>query len=180
MLGVRETVHERVARGRWKRLRVWKSEDDYQAYRSGQIVLPIWSAKVNNGITDEGIHYLLDTGFRGQAQISVWNGGLIDGAGFSGVNPGDTMASHSGWTENVNYSETNRPTFSFPAAAGRSITDEISFTINAASQTIQGIFVTSDNTKGGTTGTLWSTAEFPQPPVLNNGNVLTASYTLSD
>ena len=180
MLGVRETVHERVASGYWRRLRVWATEDDYRAYKAGEIVLPIWSARKRNGITDVGIHYLLDTGFRGQAQISTWYAGLIDATGFAGVNPGDTMASHPGWTENVNYSETNRPAFAFPAAASRSISDEVSFTINAASQTIQGIFVTSDNTKGGTTGTLWSTAEFPSPPTLNNGNVLTASYTLSD
>jgi len=180
MLGVRETVHERVARGRWRRLRVWANVDDYQAYKRGEIVIPIWNARVNNGITDLGIQYLLDTGFRGVANIDPWYAGLIDGTGFSGVNPGDTMASHSGWTELINYSETNRPTFNFPAAAGRAITDEVSFTINAASQTIQGIFVTSDNTKSGVTGTLWSTAEFPQPPILNNGNVLTANYTLSD
>ena len=171
--------HDRLIRGKWDRVRAWRSQEDLDAYKRGEFVLPLWSVAFKNGITDAGIHYLLEAGFRGGSAISTWYAGLIDNSGYTGVDPSDTMSSHTGWSEATQYDETVRQTLSFGAAATRSISAEVSFTMNAT-KTIQGIFVTSDDTKSGTTGTLWSTALFASPPGLVSGNVLTANYTLSD
>ena len=174
----------RLVRGRWESVRLWENKDDHKKYKEGYWVVPKWQETFPNGITNEGIHYLLEVGFRSDdampvAQLAPWYAGLIDNAGFTGVNATDVMNSHTGWSEATQYDETNRQTLAFPAASSRSITAEVSFTMNA-SKTIEGIFVTSDNTKGGTTGTLWSTAPFASAPSLVSGNVLTANYTLSD
>lgn len=175
------TLDKRIVRGRWERIQIWRTVDDYQAFKRGEFVVPKFFHEFDpNGITNVGIHYLLDAGFRGTpSPISTWYAGLIDNSGFTGVDPTDTMASHSGWSEATQYDETVRQTLTFAAAATRKITAEVSFTMNAT-KTIEGIFVNSDSTKSGTTGTLWSTALFSTAPGLVSGNVLTANYTLSD
>lgn len=171
----------RILKGRWSGVKVWENTADLLAHRAGRIVLPkLILPDFDNGITDVGIHYVLDTSFRGTAQTSTWYAGLIDNAGYTGVAASDTSASHAGWSElHTQYDEAARQTLSFAAAATRSITAEVSFTFNAT-KTVQGVFVISVSTKGGTTGTLFSTALFSSPPGLVSGNVLTANYTLSD
>ena len=52
--------------------------------------------------------------------------------------------------------------------------------VTTATAIITGAFVVGDNTKGGTTGILFSTALFGTPPSLIASNVLTANYSLSD
>ena len=166
-------------RGKLSNVHLWNNAGDRQAYLRGELVLPKWWGSNPNGITDEGIHYLLEAGFRGGTPITAWYAGLIDNAGYTGVDPSDVMNSHTGWAEATQYDEAVRQTLSFGAAASRAITAAISFTMNAT-KTIEGIFVTSDSTKSGTTGTLWSSALFSSAPGLIAGNVLTANYTLSD
>jgi len=172
-------------RGHWG-VQVWENQDHLDAHRikkalgcNDSVIEPLMEFDFNNGITDVGIHYVLDTSFRGTTAISTWYAGLINNSGYTGVAAADTMASHSGWAEATAYDESVRQTLSFAAAASRAISDSVSFTMNA-SITIQGLFVTSDNTKSGTSGTLFSTALFTTPPVLVSGNVLTANYSLSD
>jgi hypothetical protein len=55
-----------------------------------------------------------------------------------------------------------------------------SFNINATA-TVGGAFLTSNNTKSGTTGTLFSAADFGAPGdrSVANGDVLNVTYTLS-
>jgi len=54
------------------------------------------------------------------------------------------------------------------------------FSINATT-TVGGAFLTSDNTKGGTTGTLFSAADFQSPGDRSvvNGDTLNVTYTFS-
>jgi hypothetical protein len=161
-------------RGRWTGVQAWKG-------RPNQSEL-LWSVDFPNGITDEGIHHALDrfTDITGpEPTLAPWHAGLIDNASFTGVDTSDTMASHTGWIENQDFSESVRQQLNFSAAATRTISDSVSFSINAT-VTIRGLFVTSDNTKGGTSGTLFSTALFATPPSLVSGNSLTANYSLSD
>ena len=135
-----------------------------------------------NGIVDTGIHHVLDrfSDVDGPTvTLAPWHAFLIDASGFTGLSDSDTMASHSGWTELTSYSEAVRQALTFGSAATRSISDTVSFSINAT-VTIQGLGVSSDNTKGGSSGTLFSTAEFTSPPSLVSGNTLTANYSLSD
>jgi hypothetical protein len=176
----------RTIRGKWTDVKVWASLADADAYRAGDMsVQPIMTLPdFRNGITDVGIHYVLEVAFRDgvapdPAQIATWYAGLIDNASFTGVAAGDTSASHAGWIENQDYDEAARVTITFAAAATRKITAAISFTINDTI-TCKGLFIISVNTKGGTTGTLFSTALFASAPSLVAGNVLTANYSLTD
>lgn len=133
-----------------------------------------------NGITDVGLNNILDVMFGAVAGTATWYLGLINNAGFSALAAADTMASHAGWAEATNYSEATRVEWTEGTAAARSITNAVTvdFSINAT-VTINGIFVTSVNTKSGTTGILWATASFSSPVSASNGDLVKISYTVS-
>ena len=168
----------RIIRGVWSDVKVWEN-------KAHELIgiNPIWNlVEQPNGITDEGIHHVEDRFTDIDAPtltLAPWHAGLINASGFTGVDSSDTMASHSGWVESTDYSESVRQLLGFGSAALRKISDSVSFSINTT-VTIQGLLISSDNVKGGTTGTLFSTALFGTPPSLVTGNVLTANYTLSD
>jgi hypothetical protein len=96
------------------------------------------------------------------------------------------MSSHIGWTEVTDYSEANRPTATFAAATNANpsvVTNTASkavFTINGTT-VVGGAFLTSNNTKGGTTGTLFSAADFGAPGDRSvvSGDILNVTYTFS-
>jgi len=135
---------------------------------------------VQNGIVDVGMNYLLDAGFNGGTQNSTWYMGLIDNSGFSSLNAADTMGSHSGWAEAEGYTEAGRPEWGAGSASSRQVTNATTtnFSINGTA-TMYGIFITTVNTKGGTTGTLWSTAAFSSTVSTSNGDTLKVTYTVS-
>lgn len=136
--------------------------------------------KVPNGIVDEGLNKILDTMFNSSGPIATWHIGLVDNAGFSAFANSDTMASHSGWVESAAYVEANRVTWASGAAAARTITNgsTADFSINAT-VTLKGIFITSNNTKSGTTGVLWSTASFASNVAASNGDTLKVTYSIT-
>lgn len=145
--------------------------------RDGQL---IGKYEVPNGIVDQGLNHILNTEFHAGVAITAWYIGLIDNASFSALANADVMTSHAGWIESSAYSETTRPQWTCGAAASRSITNAatVNFTINATA-TIKGIFIVSDSTKGGTAGTLWSTAAFGTTVSVASGDVLKVTYSLS-
>jgi len=119
-------------------------------------------------------------------QITTWYLGLY-GAGASNTPAaGDTMSSHAGWTEVTTYSNANRVTATFATATTANpsvVTNSASpavFNINGTT-TVGGAFLTSNNTKGGTTGTLFSAADFGSPGDRSvvNGDTLSVTYTFS-
>ena len=145
-----------------------------------------WSAESKNLVVNGGLQDMNAKYFTGSAYTAAWYLGLY-GAGASNTPAaGDTMASHAGWTEVVPYSNATRPacTFGTPTTANPSVATNsaspASFTINATA-TVGGAFLTSDNTKSGTTGTLFSAADFGSPGdrAVASGDVLTLTYTLS-
>lgn len=146
-------------------------------FRGGQL---IGRHSFPNGIVDVGMNHLLDVVFHNQAQTATWYIGLVNNSGFTAFANADTMASHSGWTELTAYDEATRVEWVELAAAARAITNTTTadFTISATA-TIKGIFVTSNNTKGGTTGTLWATAAFTTPVMVVDNDVLKITYTVS-
>jgi len=133
-----------------------------------------------NGIVNEGINQLLDAGFNAGSAVSLWYIGLINNAGFTALNNADVMNSHTGWVESAAYTEGTRPEWTSGAAATRAITNSVTvdFSVNAT-VTFRGIFLTSNNTKSGTTGILWSTAAFLTNVSATNGDTLRITYTLS-
>lgn len=133
-----------------------------------------------NGITDVGLNALLDIMFHAATQITTWYIGLIDNSGFSALANGDTSASHAGWNEFTTYSEANRVDWVEGAAASRSISNPSPSVFNiTGSGTVKGIFIIDNNTKSGSTGTLWATALFSANVAVQNGDQLKVTYTVS-
>lgn len=145
--------------------------------RDGEIIA---TYDFDNGITNVGKNSLLGVYFHADTQITTWYISLVDNSGFSAFAAADTMGSHAGWTESQDYDESTRVSWGPGAAASQSITNAsaITFTMNAT-KTIKGIFITSVSTKGGTTGTLWSTAAFGSTVAVNDDDLLKVTYTVS-
>ena len=133
-----------------------------------------------NGIVDVGLHYLLDTSFRATTQLTSWFLGIVDNSGFSAFAAADTTASHAGWTEFTAYSEGTRGAWTPPAAATRTLsnTTTVDFTMSGGG-TLKGLFLASDNTKGGTTGTLWATAAFAASVAVLASDIVRATYSIT-
>ena len=145
-----------------------------------------WEAISKNLVVNVGLQYMAGSALTSVSQITSWYLGLY-GAGSSN-NPaaGDTMSSHSGWTEIVPYSNANRVTATFATATTANpsvVTNSASpavFNINATA-TVGGAFLTSSNTKSGTTGTLFSAADFGAPGDRSvvTSDTLSVTYTFS-
>jgi len=134
-----------------------------------------------NGIVDVGINDILDVEFGSGSQSGTWYIGLIDNSGFSALDAGDTLSSHSGWSEFVSYTEANRVEWVDDAAASRSKTNSTTsnFSVNATGN-VYGIFLSNNNVKStGNTGILWSTAAFSSVVATANGDTLKVTYTVS-
>ena len=136
---------------------------------------------VNGGLQDMNAKY-----FTGSSYTAAWYLGLYGAAASNNPAAGDTMSSHAGWTEVTAYSQATRPacTFGTPTTANPSVATNsaspATFSINATT-TVGGAFLTSNNTKGGTTGTLYSAADFSSPGDRSvvSGDTLSVTYTLS-
>jgi hypothetical protein len=145
-----------------------------------------WVAETPNLVVNVGLQYMAGVALTSTAQITTWYLGLYGAASSNNPAAGDTMSSHLGWTEVTAYSNANRPTATFAAATNANpsvVTNSASvasFNINGT-DTIGGAFLTSNNTKGGTTGTLFSAADFQSPGdrSVTNGDTLNVTYTLS-
>jgi len=145
-----------------------------------------WSADTKNLVVNEGLAYMAGTALTSVAQITTWYIGLY-GAGASNTPAaGDTMASHAGWTEVVPYSNATRVAATFVTATTANpsvVTNAASpatFNINATS-TVGGAFLTSGSAKSGTTGTLFSAADFSSPGDRSvvSGDIISVTYTFS-
>jgi len=145
-----------------------------------------WEDEAPNLVVNVGLQDMNAKYFTGSAYTAAWYIGLY-GAGASNTPAaGDTMSSHAGWTEVTAYSQATRPacTFGTPTTANPSVATNsaspASFSINGTT-TVGGAFLTSNNTKGGTTGTLYSAADFSAPGdrAVVSGDTLSVTYTLS-
>jgi hypothetical protein len=137
-----------------------------------------WEETFPNGPTTEGLTDALSTVFNGGSQRS-WRVGLIDATNFTELATADGMASHAGWQENTSYAESTRPAWSSLTVSGALAQNPVfvTFTFNATA-TIEGIFITSNSTKGGSTGILWATGLFSVPRSFVSGGILTLTYTV--
>jgi hypothetical protein len=142
----------------------------------------LWEEEIHNLVTTAGGNNMLDNQFSGSSYTAAWYLGLISTTSYTtGPAIGDTSASHAGWTEDQNYSQSTRPAASWNSAASKSkaLSSGAVFTMNATT-TIKGCFLINNSTKGGSTGVLYSAGLFSggdQPVV--SGNTLTVSYTAS-
>lgn len=145
-----------------------------------------WETDAPNLVVNVGAQYMCGVALTSTAQITTWYLGLYGAAVSNNPAAGDTSASHAGWTEVVPYSEATRPACTFAAATlanpsvATNTASKATFTINA-SATVGGAFLISNNTKSGTTGTLFSAADFGAPGdrAVVSGDVLSVTYTFS-
>lgn len=120
-----------------------------------------WVDFIVNLVVDEGLNDSLDKHLKGSSYTAAWYVLLM--AGTPNVQAADTMASHAGWTEVTAYDEANRQTLTLGSVSGKSVDNSASkavFTISSDSTTIGGCGICSNNTKGGSTGTLYGGGAF--------------------
>jgi hypothetical protein len=146
-----------------------------------------WEDKAHNLVVNEGLQFMNDEFFTGSSYTAAWYLGLVTGPGSGNTYAAaDTMASHAGWAEDTDYSELVRQTATFGSAtlADPSVIDNSSavavFSISGTT-TIAGAFLTTDDTKGGTSGTLFSVSNFTTPGdrAVVSGDTLNVTYTFS-
>jgi len=141
----------------------------------------LWTAETPNLVVNLGLDYALDAALSGAVQSASWYIGLVDGASAPSFVAGDTMGSHTGWTENQDYSETNRQDWVDGGVSGQSVDNTGSpaaFSISANTD-IAGAFLVDENTKGGTTGTLFAEGSFSSTRSLQSGDTLNVEYTIN-
>lgn len=143
-----------------------------------------WDLREKNLVVNVGAADMNNKYFAGTTYTAAWYLGLITGPGVT-TSASDTMASH-GWTEYTGYSNATRPACTFgssttasPAVISNSASTA-TFNMNA-SGTVGGAFLTTNNTKSGTTGTLFSEKAFSAPGdrTVINGDTITVTYTFS-
>lgn len=120
-----------------------------------------WTDTIDNLVVNVGLDHLLDVALSGATQITSWYIGLLSAT--PTVAAGDTMASHAGWTEVTAYDEATRVAFTDGGVSGQSCSNSGSpaeFTISTNGTQVGGAFLTSNNTKGGATGTLYAAGAF--------------------
>ena len=149
-----------------------------------------WEENNSNLVVNAGVVYMAGTALTSVTQITTWYIGLVTGPG-SGTTfaIADTMSSHAGWTEFTGYSQANRVTATLvntsDTGSGNNksgVTNSASiaaFSINAGG-TVAGAFLTSNNTKSGTTGTLFSASDFTGGDrTVVSGDTLNVTYTFT-
>ena len=145
-----------------------------------------WEDEAPNLVVNVGLQDMNAKYFTGSAYTATWFLGLYGSGATNSPAAADTMSSHAGWTEVVAYSQATRPacTFGTPTTANPSVATNsaspATFTINGTT-TVGGAFLTSNSTKSGTTGTLYSAADFSAPGDRSvvSGDTLSVTYTLS-
>jgi hypothetical protein len=119
-----------------------------------------WAETITNLVVNVGLNDALDKYFKGSTYTASHFVGLT--AATPVVAAADTMASHSGWTESVVYSNATRPAYTPGTVSGGSVDNsasKASFTIDTGG-TIGGAFLTTDGTKSGATGILYGGGAF--------------------
>lgn len=152
----------------------------------------LWREDIYNLVTTEGLNDLLSKYLKGATYTAAFFVGLIDNASFGALGATDTAArivaagsinspTTNNWGESQAYSESLRQTLTLGSASAGSIDNSASkavFTMNAT-KTINGIFIATLSTKGGTTGVLYGEASFGTAQPVISGNTITVTVTLT-
>lgn len=132
---------------------------EFECWRRGELA---WRERVKNLVVADGLNTLLLAALKTGSAAPTWYVGLIDNASFTAFNFNDAMVSHPGWYESLGYSEGARQQW-VPGTVANGYVDNAgtraNFNINVA-HTLKGGFLTSNNAKGGTAGTLFGEAAF--------------------
>lgn len=152
-----------------------------------------WTEEFPNLVNAIGKQLMLDTLLKGSS-YSVTGPflGLINGAGATFA-ASDTMTSHAGWTEFVNYTvggsgvrgtavfASATSTGTTPANVTTSAATAITYTITGAGGTVGGCFLVlgsgASSTLNNTGGTLYSAGNFATAKVTTAGDTVSVTYS---
>ena len=142
--------------------------------RKGKVI-DQWVDK--NLVVNEGLNSLLSIMFNAGTQITTWYLGVFE-ANYTPVATVTAATIASASTECTAYASATRPEYVEAAPSSQVITNaasRASFVFNAT-KTIYGAFLISDNTKSGTSGTLFSAAKFSSSKAVVNTDELLLTY----
>jgi hypothetical protein len=146
--------------------------------------------RIKNLVPVEGLNEILTQFFKGITYTASPFIGLIDSTGYIAIAGTDTAAkittsspggANNGWQEFTTYTPATRPVLTLGTAAAGAIDNSASlasFTLSG-NLTLQGSFIASVSTKGGTTGKLISEAVLVTPLAYTSGQVLTVGIFLT-
>ena len=145
-----------------------------------------WVSESKNLVVNQGLQDMNAKYFTGSSYTAAWYIGIYGASSSNNPAAGDTAALHAGWTEVTDYSQSTRPqaVFASPTTADPSVATNsaspATFSINAT-VTVGGAFLISNNTKGGTSGVLFSASDFQSPGdrSMVSGDSLVVTYTFS-
>ena len=156
-----------------------------QCIRDGKV---IWEESFHNTVTTLGKNDVLNKYFSNTAAGACYLG-LISSVSYTAIAAGDTMSSHSGWTEAGN---ANAPTYTSPrktltaawaaASSGSMSTSSAQSFAITGSGTLKGAFINigGSSTIDNTTGLLYSAGLFSGGDrAVINGDTLNVTVTLS-
>lgn len=137
-----------------------------------------WEDTAKNLVVTTGRNDLLDKYFKGSTYTAAHYMGLV--ADGPTIIAGDTMASHAGWTEVTDYDESTRPSISWGSVSSGALPSSgVDFTMSTT-VTVAGLFITTNSTKGGSSGTLYCATTFTAgDKSLQDDDVLTVTYQAS-
>jgi hypothetical protein len=152
-----------------------------------------WEEKFPNLVVAVGKQLMLDTLLSGSSYTTTGPYlGLISGSGNTFA-AADTMSSHAGWTEFVNYTTGGsavRGTASFSSATSSGLSpanvttksaSAITYTVTGAGGTIGGCFLVTgsgaSSTQSSTAGTLYSAGAFATAKVTTAGDTVSVTYS---
>ena len=152
-----------------------------------------WEEEFPNLVNAVGKELMLDTLLSGSSYTTVGPFlGLIDGASPTFA-AGDTMSSHGGWTEFINYTVGGSPVrgtavFGAATSTGASPTNvttktasAITYTITGGGGTVGGCFLVTgsgaSSTQNNTSGTLYSAGAFATAKITTAGDTVAVTYS---
>lgn len=140
-----------------------------------------WTDETPNLVVNAGLDHSLDVVLSNGTQIAAWYVGLVSAT--PTIAAADTMSSHGGWTEFTAYDEAARQAFTDGGVSSQSLSNTASkaeFTVSTNSSSIGGAFLTSSDTKSGTTGTLFAAVAFSGGnKAADDGDTLSVTYTFT-
>ena len=145
-----------------------------------------WEDAAKNLVVNVGLQDMNTKYFKGSGYTAAWYIGLVAGpASGNTYAAADTLASHSGWTENTDYSGSDRATATFGTAttADPSVIDNSGsvavFSITGTA-TIAGAFLCDVQSNASTSGILFSVSNFTGGDrAVISGDTLNVTYEFS-
>ena len=135
---------------------------------------------VKNLVVNEGLNYILNAGLGNGTVITTWYVGLFSG-NYTPLSTDTAATIASNATEVTAYSAGVRQTWTPVSASSQSITNsasQASFTFNNT-VTVYGAFLVSTSTISGTSGKLFSAAQFSASKSVVSSDQLLLTYTFT-